>query len=133
MAKPEDRSPNEVGGRSPANEEAKEQGYAGRRGAESEGGASQGQPAQSSNRRGSRHEEPPEVRRSFQEGRAPSEQGDKSNPSPEEIKQHQQGMKGGSGAHAGGDRSEERAVSGEPKGDHTRHGRQNTPGDRSSR
>lgn len=133
MTRREDRKPNEIGGRSPATEEAKDQALAGRRGAEAEGGAAERQPSQSSNRRGARHEEPPHVRRGFQEGQAPSDQGDRSSPSPERIAQDQQGMKGGSGSHAAGDRSQEEAVSGEPKGDHTRSGRQSTPGDRPRR
>lgn len=126
----ENRKPSDVGASSPPNEEAKEQLGSGFAGAEAQGGPAQKQPAQASNRRGAQHEEPAHVRKSFEEGNAPSEQGDQSNPSPERIAQHQQGLKPQSGSHRSGDRSQEAAVSGEPKGEHTRSGRQSVPGDR---
>ncbi len=52
-------------------------------------------------------------------------------PSPEKIKEHQQGIGRQSGSHAGHtDTSEELAQSGDPQGEHARHGRENVPGNR---
>lgn len=121
----------EVGSRSPASKEAQEQamsGSAGARASQTEGTGRQ--PEQTSNRRGAEHERAPEERQQFDAGQAPSEQGEKDHPSPHVIAQHQQGIGRQSGSHAGkvGDRSQERAMSGEPRGEHTRQGRQQTPG-----
>lgn len=126
----ENRSPKDLGSRSPASEEAKQQSMAGDRGAEAEGGEPQQQPPQISNRRGPEHRTPPQVRKGFPEGEAPSEQGEKGSRSPEMIARNQQGIGARSGKSAGGDRSEEEAVAGEPTGEHTRGGRQSIPGDR---
>lgn len=131
----ENRKQDELGSKSPASEEAQRQGMAGGRGAESEqmsGGGSQ--PEQGSNRSpAARHTQEPEVRKSFEPGHAPSEQGEKGHPSPHVIAQHQQGAEPRSGSHMQGDRSEEEAQRGEPKGEHTVHsrdGRQSVPGNR---
>jgi hypothetical protein len=127
-----DEGSRQPGSGSPASEEAKRQGMSGNAGAQAERTEGTGkQPAQASNRRSAQHEELPEERKSFAPGQAPSEQGDKSHPSPEQIKQNQQGIGRQSGSHAGqGDRSEELAQGGEPRGEHARHGRQNLPGGR---
>jgi hypothetical protein len=128
------RDARDLGSRSPASEEAKEQSFRGHQGGpRSEGGESTSQqPAQASNRRGARHEQPAEVRKSFEAGQAPSEQGDLSSPGPERIKQHQQGFAGSGtgqgGAHSG--TSEGAANRGEPHDEHARHGRHDIPGDR---
>lgn len=129
----QNRQPDDLGSRSPASEEAKQQGISGNSGAraaQSEG--TQAQPSQASNRRGAQHEQSPEQRKHFPEGHAPSEQGDQDHPSPHVIAQHQQGIGRQGGSHAGsaGDRSEEIAQQGEPRGEHARHGRQQTPGSR---
>ena len=115
--------------------ESTEQGAAGRRGAEA-GGEQTGegrQPRQGSERveQGRDSESP---KHDFAEGQRPSEQGEKDHPSPSVIARNQQGLagsgSGASGSHAGGDRSEQRASEGPPSDEHTRHGRQETPGDR---
>jgi hypothetical protein len=131
----DNRKQNELGSESPASEEAKRQGMAGDRGSESEQMSGRGdQPEQGSNRSpAARHTQDPEVRKSFEPGHAPSEQGEKGHPSPHVIAQHQQGAEPRSGSHVQGDRSEEEAQRGEPQGEHgaaSRHGRQNIPGDR---
>lgn len=126
------RKPQDRGSRSPANEEAKEQGMSGNRGAE-EGRVEgeQRQPPQGSDRApAARHQQPAEERKGFSTGQAPSEQGEKAHPSAEVVKQNQQGATPRSGSHAGGDRSEEEAQRGSPSGDHTRHGREGLPGHR---
>jgi hypothetical protein len=116
--------------------ESTEQGRSGRRGAEAEKEEGTGkQPRQGSNRVEAAGDQEP--KHTFEEGRAPSEQGD-GNPSPETIKRNQQGLAGGgtgqSGSHGSrGDRSEESAEAGSPREEHTRHGRQSTPGDRSQK
>ena len=114
--------------------ESSEQGKAGRRGAESAQAAEGpgGQPRQGSGRVEQRRDEEPEHR--FGVGRKPSEQGEMEHRSAGVIAQNQQGFAGGgtgaSGSRGGDDRSEEEATEGAPSGDHTRHGRQQTPGDR---
>ena len=114
--------------------ESTEQGASGRRGAEASRTESEGrQPRQGTNRvEQPRTEEEPKHR--FEAGRAPSEQGEQDHPSPGVIAGDQQGLAGSghaSGSHgARSDRSEERSVRGEPREAHTRHGRQETPGER---
>lgn len=129
----ENRGSRERGSRSPASEEARTQEMSGARGAEAEQTPGTGkQPAQASNRRGARHEQEPEARKGFPEGQAPAEQGD-GDPSPSTIRDRQQGIEAGSGSHgAHTERSEEAAQRGAPKGEHTRHGREDVParGDR---
>lgn len=118
-----------------SNRESTTQGNSGQRGSEaSQTEGDRGQPRQGANRveRPSGESEP---KHHFEPGRAPSEQGEQEHPSPEVVARRQQGFAGtGTGASgstgAHGDRSEEEAESGAPKGDHTRHGRQKTPGDR---
>lgn len=128
------RKPQDVGSRSPAGEEAKEQGMSGARGgpgAAREPDPRPGQPAQASGRRGARHEQAGEARKGFPAGQAPSEQGEKDHPSPHVIAEHQQGVEPQSAAHtAHGKRTEEEAQRGEPAEEHTRDGRQSVPGDR---
>lgn len=116
---------------------SKEQGRSGRAGAESrQPGDPGGQPRQGSNRVERRRgtEEP---KHHFGRGRAPSDQGEKEHPGPDAIAREQQGLAGrggASGSHgAHGDRSESSSQSGEPAGEHTRRGRQKTPGNRSNR
>lgn len=115
--------------------ESTEQGASGRRGAEASKVEGTGQqPRQGSNRTEPRQAES-EPKHHFEAGQAPSEQGDKSHPSPEVIARKQQGLAGSGGGHQGsrgahGDRTEEIASGGEPQGDHTRHGRQELSGDR---
>lgn len=123
----------DLGGGSPGSKEAQEQNMAGASGSRaSQTPGVQAQPEQGSNRSPSaRHDQEAEVRRSFEPGHAPSEQGEKEHPSPHVIAQHQQGMKPRSGSHMGqSDRSEEEAQRGEPEGEHSRHGRQNVSGNR---
>lgn len=136
MARPgeRDRESRDVGSRSPVSEEAKDQEWSGARGGPRAGRSegTQPQPPQASGRRGAGHEQPPTVRKGFEPGRAPSEQGEKDHPSPHVIARHQQGIEPRSGSHtAHGERSEEEAQRGEPRGEHARHGRQHLPGDRS--
>lgn len=116
----------EVGSRSPASREAQEQGLAGSRSARTP--EQDSQPAQASGRSGGGHRQEPEIRRSFPEGQAPSEQGEKEHPSPHVIARQQQGIGSQSGSRAGGTDSEEQAQRGEPSGEHARHGRQKVPG-----
>lgn len=130
----EARAARDVGSRSPASEEAKEQRHAGEqsgpRAAQSPGSGQQ-QPPQGSQRVSNR--QPPEVRRHYAEGEAPSEQGAGGERSAEVIARQQQGIEPESGSHsAHGEHTEQAATSGEPEGEHTRHGRQHVPGDRSS-
>ncbi|HEX2091091.1 MAG TPA: hypothetical protein VHG28_01770 [Longimicrobiaceae bacterium] len=129
------RKPQDVGSDSPASREAKEQGMSGTRGgarAAQDPDPTPGQPAQASGRRGAQHEQPPEERKNFAPGQAPSEQGEKDHPSPHVIAQHQQGIEGRSGSSGGahGNRAEEESQHGEPRGGHARHGREHLPGDR---
>ncbi len=131
MADESYRKPSELGSRSPASEEAKEQGASGQRGGPREAqnpDVTPDQPAQASGRRGGQHLEPPEERKSFPPGHAPSEQGE-GGPSPEMIAKHQQGIRGQSGSHsAQGETAEEEAERGGPREGHTRHGRHAVPG-----
>jgi hypothetical protein len=114
--------------------ESTEQGASGRRGAQASQTEGEGrQPRQGSNRvEQPRGEEEP--KHHFEGGRAPSEQGERDHRSPEVIAREQQGLAGrggASGSHgARNDQSEELSARGEPQEDHTRHGRQETPGDR---
>jgi len=128
-----DRDSRDVGSRSPVGKEAKEQERSGARGgprASRSGGIPQ-QPSQASGRRSAEHEQPPTVRKGFEPGQAPSEQGERDHPSPHVIARHQQGIEPRSGSHtAHGERSEEEAQRGEPHGEHSRHGRQHVPGNR---
>lgn len=132
----EQRGARDRGSRSPASEEAKEQGMAGNRGAQAEQTPGmQAQPEQGSNRSpAARHNQAPEVRKGYEPGQAPSEQGEKEHPSPHVIARNQQGIEprsGAGGAHS--DRSEEEAQRGEPAGEHEasgRHGRQSVSGER---
>lgn len=132
MADETNRKPTEPGSRSPASEEAKQQGASGQRGGPREGqnpDMTPDQPAQGSGRQGG--QEPPEERKHFAPGRAPSEQGE-GNPGPEQIAQRQQGIGRQSGSHgARGERQEEESQRGGPQQEHTRaasHGRQGVPG-----
>lgn len=117
--------------------ESTEQGKSGRRGAEAAQPNRQGdQPRQGAQRTEARSAQSEEPKHHFASGQAPSEQGEKGHPSPEVIKQHQQGLSGSGTGHqgAGGahsDHSQETAVQGEPREEHTRSGRQDIPGDRS--
>jgi hypothetical protein len=113
--------------------ESREQGQSGQRGAESHGNEGSGGQV----RQGSGRVEAPKVdepKHHFEEGHAPSEQGDRSSPGPEQIAQNQQGFAGTgggkSGSSAGSERSEEQAQRGAPSEGHTRAGRQNLSGDR---
>jgi hypothetical protein len=133
------RDTEDLGNRSPASDEAKEQNASGQRGGpRSEGQRSDAdhQVPQTSGRRGAQHEENPEERKHFEAGQAPSEQGEKDHPSPHVIAQGQgqQGVRGQSPSHgAHREQSEEEAQGGSPQGTHTRsaqHGRQQMPGDR---
>lgn len=132
------KRPEDVGSESPASEEAKEQGRTGHSGGprEAKPGGKSHQPAQTSGRRPTRHEQPPTERKSFSPEESPSAQGD-GEPSPETLKkrQAQRGIAPRSGSHsAHGERTEEEGRKGPPSGEHARHGRQHVPGrgDRSS-
>lgn len=116
--------------------ESTQQGESGKRGAEASQSPGNGQQPRQGDQRtefygtGEREE-----KHHFPPGHAPSEQGDRSTPSPETIKQHQQGFGGSGGGHHGArgaqtDDSEEIASRGEPREEHTRHGRHDLPGDR---
>jgi hypothetical protein len=117
--------------------ESKEQGRAGRRGAEAKGERGRGaQPRQQAGR----VEQPAEAepKHHFPPGRAPSEQGETEAPSPESIKKNQQGFAGGGSGKSGSreataGRGEEQAQAGSPDEGHARHGRQGVPGDREPR
>lgn len=88
--------------------ESTEQGKSGQRGAE----ASQMEGAGDQPRQGSRRNEvagESEPKHHFAPGHAPSEQGDKSNPSPGVIAEHQQGVSGSRSGQSGShDAHEER-------------------------
>ncbi|MGI9180385.1 MAG: hypothetical protein ACR2H9_07800 [Longimicrobiaceae bacterium] len=134
MAEEPNRKATELGSRSPASEEAKEQGASGQRGGPREGRTpdmTPDQPAQASGRRGEQHEDPPQERKSFAPGQAPSEHGE-GKPGPEQIARNQQGIGRQSGSRsAHGERQEEEAQRGGPQEGHTRaasHGRQSVPG-----
>lgn len=136
MAERDDRSrqPDERGSDSPGSWEAALQGRAGAEGgprAERTPGTGK-QPRQGSNRTETTRQASAE-RTHFEPGEAPSEQGEKDHPSPHVIAQHQQGAEPRSGSHAQGDRSEEAATRGQPRGTHARHGRQKLSGDRANR
>lgn len=123
---------NEPGTRSPGSEEAQRQNASGDAGGPRAGQepGTPDQPAQASGRRGGAHEQPPEERKGFQAGEAPSEQG-RGEPRAQTIARHQQGISAQSGSRsAHGNDTEEQAQRGEPEGEHTRHGRQHVPGDR---
>lgn len=130
MTQPIRRAQDEPGSRSPASQEAKEQGMSGHQGGPRAGqdSGTEGSSPQGSRRveNDTQHGE----RKGFEAGHAPSEQG-RGSPRPDTIAEHQQGMKGQSGSHgAHGERSEESSTRGEPADEHVRHGRQHTPGDR---
>lgn len=115
--------------------ESTEPGNSGARGAEAPGGTGDQQPRQGSARTEPNGAGDSEPKHHFAPGHAPSEQGDKSHPSPEVIKQHQQGLAGSGTGHQGaqgahGDRSQAESVRGEPEGEHVRSGRQSVPSDR---
>lgn len=122
-----------IGHGSTGSQEAALQAESGRRGAEEsqiEGTTDQA-PQGSQRAPAARHQDPPEVRKHFAEGQAPSEQGERGHPSPGVVKRHQQGMEPASGSHsAKGERVEEESQRGEPAHGHTREGRQQTPGHR---
>ena len=84
------------------------------------------QPPQTSNRRPKRTEHEPDERRSFSPAEDPNEQG-VGEPRPDSVKESsaQQGF-GGAGHSSGArtDEKEESAISGEPRGEQVRHGRQ---------
>lgn len=131
------RDAKDLGSRSPASDEAKQQNASGQRGgprSEGQRSDSDHQVPQTSGRRGAQHEEGPEERKHFEAGQAPSEQGETDHPSPHVIAQGQQGIGGQSASHgAHREQSEEEAQGGSPQGTHTRHaqhGRQQMPGDR---
>lgn len=122
-----------LGSDSPGSEEAKQQAISGVRGAEQEQAEGvEKQPRQGSTRApASRHEQAPEVRKHFAEGRAPSDQGERDHRSAEVVKSHQQGAAPRSGSHsAHGERVEEESQRGEPAAEHTREGRRRAPGHR---
>jgi hypothetical protein len=94
--------------------ESREQGESGRKGSEAEGTeGTGGQPRQGAGRVEARTQDEP--RHHFESGRAPSEQGAKNSPGPEQIRQNQQGFlgtgTGKQGNHVRGDRSQESADS----------------------
>lgn len=116
--------------------ESAEQGESGRRGSEASQQAGAGsQPRQGAQRTESQPRGDSEPEHHFEAGRAPSEQGEQGSPSPETIREHQQGFRGTGAGHQGGgdahsDRSQEASTQGPPREGHTRDGRQQTPGDR---
>ena len=123
-------SQNEPGSRSPASGEAKEQRMSGHQGGPnaSQQGGGDGQAPQGSQRVENQTE--PRMRKGFEAGQAPSEQG-RGSPKPDTIAEHQQGIGARSGSTAGRtDDSEEQASRGEPGGEHARHGRHDLSGDR---
>jgi hypothetical protein len=126
MNEPAERKPPELGSRSPASEEAKEQNASGQRGGPREAGpapVTSSQPAQTSGRRGGPHEEPPLERTGFDEENAPSAQGRKDRPNPQVIAEGQRGIRGGRGQLGGaGERSQGEAQKGDPRGGQTRMG-----------
>lgn len=128
------------GSDSPPGEKAKQQQMAGASGGPQEGKQrpkpeNEKQPPQTSNRRSAEHEHSPQVQKGYDAAQEPERQGD-GDPGPRTLKNSpsMQGLAGGGGA--GGGRSAhaedvaETAQSGEPQGEHTRQGRQQTPGDR---
>jgi hypothetical protein len=128
------RKAKDVGSRSPAKGEAKEQQIAGAASGPQEaqtpprdGGK---QPPQTSGRRAAAHEHVASERKNFEPEEDPSEQG-RGAARPERIKQQssQQGIGGRSPAHAGRtERAEEESQKGPPREGHTRTGRQHLPG-----
>ena len=111
-----------------------EKGASGRRGAQASQADGEGRPPRQGANRVEQPRTEEEPKHHFERGRAPSEQGEQEHRSPEVIARNQQGLAGSgraSGSHgARSDRSQERSVRGAPQEDHTRHGRQETPGDR---
>jgi hypothetical protein len=109
--------------------ESTEQGRSGRQGAQaSQAPGAGGQPRQGSNRTEVYGAGEQETQHQFAPGHAPSEQGEQGSPSPEKIREHQQGLAGSGTGHRGAgvadtDVSEETATSGAPRGGETRHGR----------
>ena len=116
--------------------DSREQGTSGQSGPQAERmeGAGRQNPQGSDRAPAQRHQHQGEDQRhDFEPGQAPSEQGEKDHPSPHVIAQHQQGMASrprAGNTPADGDRSEQRAQSGEPREEHTRGGRQDVAGDR---
>ena len=112
--------------------ESTEQGQSGRQGAQASQTPGAGkQPRQGSNRTEVYGAGEQETQHHFAPGHAPSEQGEQGSPSPEKIKEHQQGLAGsGTGHHGAGaantDVSEQTATSGEQRGGDVRHGRHET-------
>lgn len=128
------REPEDIGSESPGSEEAQEQNRTGAAGGprEAKQRGKRSQPAQTSGRRSTRHEQEPEQRKHFTEEERPSAQG-RGEPSPETLKRRsaQQGIEPKSGSHrAHGERTEEEAQKGPPDDEHARHGRQHVPGRR---
>lgn len=134
MTRNDDRG-RERGSRSPGSGEAREQGMSGAQGgsrAERSGAGDGERTPQGSGRVENRGgERPGEGQTGFAAGHAPSEQGESGHPSPHVIARGQQGIGARSGNRpAHGDRGEEEAQRGEPRGEHARHGRQSVSGDR---
>jgi hypothetical protein len=131
----EHKDAKDVGSRSPASESAKEQRMSGTSGgAQASGESSQDggkQPPQTSGRRDPAHEHDGAVRRGYEAAQDPERQGD-GDPGPEQVRDSSsmQGLGGAGGGSGRGGQAEERAQSGEPQGEHTRQGRQKSPGDR---
>jgi hypothetical protein len=127
----------DVGSDSPARGSAKKQNIEGERGGPREAQTpprTEKQPPQASGRRSRKHEHAPQQRKSFGPGEDPAEQGD-GEPRPHQVKQESgmQGAAGGSGAGgraAGTEDKQADAEGGEPQSEHTRAGRQKSPGDR---
>jgi hypothetical protein len=131
----ERRTPKDVGKHSPASESAKEQRMSGTSSGPQEGQEpprTEKQPPQVSGRRDPAHAHEGTVRKGYDAAQDPERQGD-GDPGPDQIRKSpgMQGI-GGSGerGRSTSEDSEERAGSGEPQGGHTRHGRQQVPGDR---
>jgi hypothetical protein len=124
----------DVGSESPASERAKQQRMSGTSGgpqAGREAPRTEKQPPQTSGRRDPAHEHKGSVRKGYEAAEDPEQQGD-GDPGPDRIRKasSQQGHGGAGGGTGGGSTAGERAQAGEPKGAHTRSGRQRTPGDR---
>jgi hypothetical protein len=131
----ERRTPKDVGTDSPASETAKQQRMSGTSSGPQEGRESprtEKQPPQTSGRRDPAHEHRGTVRRGYEAAEDPERQGD-GDPGPDQIRKSpdMQGIGGsGAGGQVGADDAESRAQEGEPEGEHTRQGRQKSPGDR---
>lgn len=131
----ERRSAKDIGSESPAGGSAKTSNIAGARGAPraSQTPGMGDQPPQSSNRRSAKHEHKPEMRKHLEPEQDPAQQG--RGPARAQTLKQQPGMQGigakGRGASTGeSSRPEEASQRGEPREEHTRHGRQDVPGDR---